>query len=149
MICPICHVTLRQPCVDCERLIHPRWSVCPYCGTNQKPATGVEGAAKVTLLDLQGQAFEPSVALEPDLEPVYEQVEPDEQETETSEDQPDFASAWGSETEEETEGDPLADFFSEEDEASQIESAEADADPETETTDDGTPRRPLSLFRRP
>jgi RNA polymerase subunit RPABC4/transcription elongation factor Spt4 len=52
MVCPICHTRLRHPCVHCDRLIHPRWSICPYCAQSQKPVPGAEQAGRVTLLDL-------------------------------------------------------------------------------------------------
>ncbi|HUZ00885.1 MAG TPA: zinc ribbon domain-containing protein [Thermomicrobiaceae bacterium] len=35
--CPHCRTELRQPCVECERLIDLRWDVCPFCGTEQYP----------------------------------------------------------------------------------------------------------------
>ena len=53
MLCPICHARLRKPCIHCERLIHPRWSVCPYCAESQKAMPGIDRAGRVTLLDLQ------------------------------------------------------------------------------------------------
>lgn len=53
MVCPVCHTKLRQHCVHCGRLIHPRWSVCPYCGKTQAPIPGASRAGRVTLLDLE------------------------------------------------------------------------------------------------
>jgi len=32
LLCPWCHVQLRQRCPHCERLLNLRWEVCPYCG---------------------------------------------------------------------------------------------------------------------
>jgi RNA polymerase subunit RPABC4/transcription elongation factor Spt4 len=58
VLCPICHTRLRQPCVHCERLIHPRWSVCPYCASSQRPVPGVERAGQVTLLDLEKEEMQ-------------------------------------------------------------------------------------------
>ena len=53
MVCPVCHTKLRQHCAHCDRLIHPRWSVCPYCGKTQAPIPGASRAGRVTLLDLE------------------------------------------------------------------------------------------------
>jgi RNA polymerase subunit RPABC4/transcription elongation factor Spt4 len=55
VLCPICHTRLRHPCVHCGRLIHPRWTVCPYCAQSQRPVPGVERAGRVTLLDLESE----------------------------------------------------------------------------------------------
>jgi RNA polymerase subunit RPABC4/transcription elongation factor Spt4 len=157
MICPICHVTLRQPCVHCGRLVHPRWNVCPYCGNGQQPVPGVEAAGKVTLADLEddlalkdGQL--PETLLESDLEDIVEQAEVGVDDREDVENQPELEKAWGGNPEEPVQDDdPLADLFSEEDETSEpgatAESEEEGS--ETETADDDTPRRPLSLFKRP
>lgn len=35
MVCPNCHTKLRKPCVQCGRLLHLKWNICPYCGTSQ------------------------------------------------------------------------------------------------------------------
>lgn len=35
--CPVCRTELRQPCLNCERLLDLRWEICPYCGTDQYP----------------------------------------------------------------------------------------------------------------
>lgn len=35
MICPNCQTRLREGCVACTRLVDLRWTVCPYCGTEQ------------------------------------------------------------------------------------------------------------------
>ncbi len=53
VLCPVCHTRLRQPCIHCGRLMHPRWSLCPYCAQPQTPAPAVERSARVTLLDLE------------------------------------------------------------------------------------------------
>lgn len=53
MICPICNTRLRQSCLHCGRLIHPRWSLCPYCAQSQKPVPGAAQAGRVTLMDLE------------------------------------------------------------------------------------------------
>ena len=66
VLCPICHTRLRRPCVQCGRLVHPRWSVCPYCGEGQKPVPGVDRAGRVTLQDIEAEG-QSSVGIE---EPV-------------------------------------------------------------------------------
>ncbi len=58
-LCPVCHTRLRQPCVHCERLIHPRWSLCPYCGQSQAPIPGANRVGRVTLLDLEQETTPP------------------------------------------------------------------------------------------
>ena len=65
VLCPICHTRLRQPCVHCGRLIHPRWSVCPYCAQSQRPVPGVDRAGQVTLLDLEKEESLPPATGEP------------------------------------------------------------------------------------
>lgn len=35
MICPNCQTRLRDACVACTRLVDLRWTVCPYCGSEQ------------------------------------------------------------------------------------------------------------------
>ena len=35
VLCPHCLTRLREPCLDCARLIDLRWSICPYCGGAQ------------------------------------------------------------------------------------------------------------------
>jgi RNA polymerase subunit RPABC4/transcription elongation factor Spt4 len=59
VICPVCHTRLRRPCIHCGRLIHPRWSMCPYCAQSQKPIPGEEKAGRVTLLDLEAESQVP------------------------------------------------------------------------------------------
>jgi RNA polymerase subunit RPABC4/transcription elongation factor Spt4 len=156
MICPICHVTLRQPCVHCGRLVHPRWNVCPYCGNGQQPVPGVEAAGKVTLADLEedlalegGQLSES--LLEADLEDIVEQTELGADGPDDVEDQPELDKAWGGGPDEPDQDDPLADLFSDEDETPETDATTESKEegPETEATDDETPRRPLSLFKRP
>ncbi|HEV2528090.1 MAG TPA: zinc ribbon domain-containing protein [Thermomicrobiales bacterium] len=39
VLCPHCHTQLRDNCVSCERLVDLRWSMCPYCGTEQTGRT--------------------------------------------------------------------------------------------------------------
>ena len=35
VLCPHCHVQLREGCPACARLIDLRWALCPYCGVSQ------------------------------------------------------------------------------------------------------------------
>lgn len=35
LFCPTCHTRLKKACVECGRLLHLRWSICPYCGAAQ------------------------------------------------------------------------------------------------------------------
>ncbi len=34
MICPHCASNLKQPCVNCNRLLNLNWHVCPFCATS-------------------------------------------------------------------------------------------------------------------
>lgn len=154
VLCPVCHTQLRQPCAHCGRLIHPRWSVCPYCASGQEPIPGVEGAGTVTLLDLEED--EKVAALEPDLtEPVLDldaELEPVEDLQPTEDLQPVLADE-GQEVPADVGWEPIpeepaaeAEFeglFSDPEEA-----GDADQGAQADTSTDGTPRRPLSLFRR-
>ena len=42
ILCPHCHVQLREPCGSCEKLVDLRWPLCPYCGVVQsdQPSPG-------------------------------------------------------------------------------------------------------------
>lgn len=42
--CPACRAALREPCVDCGRLLQLGWSACPYCG-----ASSGTGSSRVAL----------------------------------------------------------------------------------------------------
>ena len=33
VICPTCHTRLKKTCQHCGRVLHLRWTVCPYCTT--------------------------------------------------------------------------------------------------------------------
>jgi RNA polymerase subunit RPABC4/transcription elongation factor Spt4 len=46
MICPNCQTHLRDACHVCARLVDLRWTVCPYCGSEQS-RTGDEEETKV------------------------------------------------------------------------------------------------------
>jgi RNA polymerase subunit RPABC4/transcription elongation factor Spt4 len=46
MVCPNCHTKLRKPCSNCGRLLHLKWSVCPYCGTAQTVTTPAPASAQ-------------------------------------------------------------------------------------------------------
>lgn len=53
LYCPSCHTKLKTACPICNRPLHLRWSLCPYCGTNVAP-----------------QALEPVPALQPEPTPI-------------------------------------------------------------------------------
>ena len=38
ILCPVCYTGLKQPCVECGRLLALEWDVCPYCGHASQPA---------------------------------------------------------------------------------------------------------------
>lgn len=178
VVCPICHVRLRQPCVNCGKLIHPRWSVCPYCATGQKAVPGVEGAGRVTLADLEreealtaaaapaalrARAEEFAVDLDTELEPFQERQEQwplAQGEEEDEEWHLDIGEGEDNEMLELYPDSPLArDYDADGDDADPVAGDIAPEDEDQapsadtgETTDGGsdqTPRRPLSLFRRP
>ena len=35
VVCPSCHVILKNRCAACDRLVNPRWELCAYCGALQ------------------------------------------------------------------------------------------------------------------
>ena len=35
VVCPSCHVILKNRCGACDRLVNPRWELCAYCGALQ------------------------------------------------------------------------------------------------------------------
>jgi len=35
ILCPSCHTSLKKQCVSCNRILHLKWELCPYCGTDQ------------------------------------------------------------------------------------------------------------------
>jgi hypothetical protein len=37
LYCPSCHTRLKAACPACNRPLHLRWSLCPYCGTSVAP----------------------------------------------------------------------------------------------------------------
>jgi hypothetical protein len=51
--CPACHTKLKTGCPMCNRPLHLRWSICPYCGTSVTP-----------------QVIEPVPASQPEPEPA-------------------------------------------------------------------------------
>jgi RNA polymerase subunit RPABC4/transcription elongation factor Spt4 len=148
MVCPICHTRLRHPCVQCARLIHPRWDICPYCATSQKPVPGVDKAGRVTLLDLEEEQKLASVVPQPMFEPVAD-ADQEVQGYLTEEDfEPIPDTQWEPATVEADEGSSLANLFADTDDASEAEPTVADQPAETDAPTDESPRRPLSLFRR-
>jgi hypothetical protein len=34
IICPDCHTTLKKICPNCQKSLHLRWNICPFCGTH-------------------------------------------------------------------------------------------------------------------
>jgi hypothetical protein len=37
LYCPACHTRLKRGCPECNRPLHLRWSLCPYCGASVAP----------------------------------------------------------------------------------------------------------------
>jgi len=35
IVCPSCRTSLKKRCTSCDRILHRKWSICPYCGTLQ------------------------------------------------------------------------------------------------------------------
>jgi len=35
ILCPSCHTSLKKQCVNCGRILHLKWDLCPFCGTDQ------------------------------------------------------------------------------------------------------------------
>jgi RNA polymerase subunit RPABC4/transcription elongation factor Spt4 len=94
VVCPSCQTRLKKPCLACGRLLHLRWTICPYCGAAQTSpaaavalypstlATPLESAVEAPLLSVAppssrpemdaqttmegGSALEPEAALELD-----------------------------------------------------------------------------------
>jgi RNA polymerase subunit RPABC4/transcription elongation factor Spt4 len=46
LFCPTCHTRLKKACVACGRMLHLKWSICPYCGASQ---SGAQLASAVVL----------------------------------------------------------------------------------------------------
>lgn len=150
VLCPVCHTRLRQPCVHCERLIHPRWGICPYCATSQKPIPGVDKAGRVTLLDLEQEPALPEFGAELELETELEPVE--EMQAGLIEQMPVLpgAALWEPAAAETDDERDLADLFALEDGTDEVSPAQQTDEPvDTDAAADETPRRPLSLFKRP
>nr|HID13482.1 zinc ribbon domain-containing protein [Anaerolineae bacterium] len=53
LYCPACHTRLKRACPECNRPLHLRWSLCPYCGASVVP-----------------QALEPVPASKPETAPA-------------------------------------------------------------------------------
>ncbi len=154
VLCPVCHTRLRQPCVHCARLIHPRWDTCPYCAKGQQPIPGADKAGRVTLLDLEKEERKlpeldmdvagPVLDLEAELEPVDEPVSPA-----AGQGYGDLEEEWTPLADEDEDENDLSDLFSATGESPGVEpTAQQDSSAGTEVTTDESPRRPLSLFRR-
>jgi hypothetical protein len=149
VLCPICNTRLRQPCIHCGRLIHPRWSVCPYCAESQRPVPGIDRAGRVTLLDLEREEARPA-AVEEQLEDAEEAEErvaaesaivmadaPDEQSPTDGDEAPPLDAPDGDKN---IEWEPAPSERT----RSALETQPLDIKPANE----GATRRPLSLFRR-
>jgi len=50
LFCPACHARLKKACVDCGRLLHLRWSICPYCGAAQSGAQAIAAPSPAVIL---------------------------------------------------------------------------------------------------
>ena len=37
LYCPACHTQLKSACSSCDRPLHMRWALCPYCGASVTP----------------------------------------------------------------------------------------------------------------
>ena len=59
--CPACHTKLKTGCPMCNRPLHLRWSICPYCGTSVTP-----------------QVIEPVPASQPEPAPATKGAPPNE-----------------------------------------------------------------------
>ncbi len=87
VLCPHCHTKLRKPCPHCGRLLHLRWTVCPYCGGSVSsyaptapPATVPETSEWESLeLNALPLKAEPAPSVESDQEA---EATPQERETE-------------------------------------------------------------------
>jgi RNA polymerase subunit RPABC4/transcription elongation factor Spt4 len=163
VVCPICHTRLRQPCVHCGKLIHPRWSVCPYCAMSQEEVPGVEAAGRVTLADLEREealaAAGAPAALRAraqefavDLDTELDTFQDGDEEWEVEESAGELEARMGLYQRSAPErgvngddGDPAAGERTLDDEDQAPASTTGDA---ADEGGDETPRRPLSLFRR-
>jgi RNA polymerase subunit RPABC4/transcription elongation factor Spt4 len=36
-VCPQCRILLREPCVNCNKLVRTNWAACAYCGMERAP----------------------------------------------------------------------------------------------------------------
>jgi RNA polymerase subunit RPABC4/transcription elongation factor Spt4 len=43
VVCPSCHTPLKKRCVRCDRVLHLKWNMCPYCGAVQTAASVSQG----------------------------------------------------------------------------------------------------------
>jgi RNA polymerase subunit RPABC4/transcription elongation factor Spt4 len=97
IVCPSCQTRLKKPCQACGRLLHLRWTICPYCAAPQvttqpapalRPqpaAVAVEAAATAPRLSPGAQSSlpEPGAEREPEAEPVWEPEWSEEEEFST------------------------------------------------------------------
>ena len=61
ILCPSCHTPLRKHCVECNRILHLKWNVCPYCGAVQEERPAETPPARVPRRRLWGRKPEPAV----------------------------------------------------------------------------------------
>jgi RNA polymerase subunit RPABC4/transcription elongation factor Spt4 len=47
ILCPNCQTQLKRRCVSCDRPLHLRWEVCPYCGQPVAPPAEEAAPAEV------------------------------------------------------------------------------------------------------
>jgi RNA polymerase subunit RPABC4/transcription elongation factor Spt4 len=85
VVCPACQTRLKKPCLACGRLLHLRWTICPYCGAAQ--TTAAAGPAlypQAVAMPLDAAAKAPmlsAAALDSCPEPVTSEHEPVSAET--------------------------------------------------------------------
>ena len=82
ILCPSCHTALKKHCMECDRILHLKWNVCPYCGAVQ----ATEIASPVEPVETE---IEPAEEIEP--ESYLEYMPAREREPETMVDYSPFA----------------------------------------------------------
>jgi len=83
IVCPACHTRLKKSCTECGRLLHLRWTICPYCGASQThPAPAADAAGQAVPAPGEADWPPPEEPVPADESwPAFE--EPVEAETET------------------------------------------------------------------
>jgi len=59
IICPTCHTRLKKTCQRCGRVLHLRWTVCPYCTAAAVASTASAASVTPTPSPEAGVATEP------------------------------------------------------------------------------------------